>query len=309
MRPGCHRVCACAVGYALANTATCVVDPCYGKTCSGHGSCDPYFDPGACVCDFNYHGADCSEGRGPSPLFPGTRLIAAEWGEVLNGWTNSTVATDEWMMCYSSLTDDATTPAAFHSQCDPYNATVSVMHNAGGEHNGKTNPGNYTFGGFGAGSWSVEACCADPRNDCQSTYCFDQTSSQDFLFGLWMPGRAGGAGPQRYLPTGANTYYQGIDPDYWPNWGGRAGIGGDLIICNNNTTPGGTGGQCSQGGTYAGSPNEICGGEYNWGETQLEVWRPACTTCGGHGACDPSTRVCACAAGYALANPATCVPV
>mgnify|MGYP006879350548 CR=1 FL=1 len=27
---------------------------------------------------------------------------------------------------------------------------------------------------------------------------------------------------------------------------------------------------------------------------------------GWHGACDPSTRVCACNAGYALVNPATC---
>ena len=71
--------------------------------------------------------------------------------------------------------------------------------------------------------------------------------------------------------------------------------------------PGGPGGECLQGGTYATSANEICGGGFNWGATQLEVWRPACTTCGGHGACDASTRVCACDAGYALANPATCV--
>ena len=60
-----------------------------------------------------------------------------------------------------------------------------------------------------------------------------------------------------------------------------------------------------EGGTYDGRPK--CGGYQNWGFTQLEVWRPACTTCGGHGACDASTRVCVCDAGYALANPATCV--
>ena len=71
---------------------------------------------------------------------------------------------------------------------------------------------------------------------------------------------------------------------------------------------GGSDAECYQGQTYAGSTNEICGGLNNWGATQLEVWRPACTTCGGHGTCDASTRVCTCEAGYALANPATCVP-
>ena len=52
------------------------------------------------------------------------------------------------MLCYSSFTDDSTTAAAFHAQCDPYTATVSVPHNAGGENDGKTIVGNYTFGGF-----------------------------------------------------------------------------------------------------------------------------------------------------------------
>ena len=75
-----------------------------------------------------------------------------------------------------------------------------------------------------------------------------------------------------------------------------------------NGPPGYYGG-CNQGHTCAGSHNEICGGQSNWGATQLEVWRPACTSHDGHGACDPSTRVCACDTGYVLANPATCVPL
>jgi len=84
--------------------------------------------------------------------------------------------------------------------------------------------------------------------------------------------------------------------------------GGDDLDMGYDGPLGGIG-YCHQGTTYAGSPNEICGGEMNWGATQLEVWRPACTACGGHGACDAITRVCACEAGYALANPATCVRV
>ena len=50
------------------------------------------------------------------------------------------------------------------------NATASVARNAGNDGTGQyDNAGNYTFGGFGAGSWSKEACCTDPRNDCEST--------------------------------------------------------------------------------------------------------------------------------------------
>ena len=206
-------------------------------------------------------------------------------------------------------------PAAFHSQCDAYSATVSVAHNAGGTYSVYgygTNAGNYTFGGLAAGSWSKEACCADPRNDCRNDYgqdswCADQTASDDFLFGLWMPGRAGGEGPHRYLPTGTDTHYQDVRPEYWPVWGGNGALsmGGQEA----NGPLGGDNAKCQQGNTYAGFCNEICGGQYNWGATQLEVWRPACTSCGGHGVCDRITRVCACAAGYVLSNAATCVPV
>ena len=71
--------------------------------------------------------------------------------------------------------------------------------------------------------------------------------------------------------------------------------------------PGGSSGHCNQGHTYAGSKNEVCGGN-DWDATQLEVWRPACTSCGEHDACNSITRVCVCAEGCVLSNPATCVP-
>ena len=56
----------------------------------------------------------CYFGDGTTVHFPRSLLITPEWAEALIGWTNRTVATDEWMLCYSSFTD-ATTPAAFHS--------------------------------------------------------------------------------------------------------------------------------------------------------------------------------------------------
>ena len=88
----------------------------------------------------------------------------------------------------------------------------------------QTNAGNYTFGGSAAGSWSKQACCADPRNYCStfsggSSFCMDNTASDDFLFGLWRPdqvlrGTARNEGLARFLPTGTGTNYQGVGPDF-----------------------------------------------------------------------------------------------
>ena len=69
-----------------------------------------------------------------------------------------------------------------------------------------------------AGSWSVDACCAVPGNDCGTdptygSYCVDRASSSDWLFGLW-PGP-----PQRFEPTGTNTNYRTVR--FWPKWGER----------------------------------------------------------------------------------------
>ena len=121
-----------------------------------------------------------------------------------------------------------------------------------------------------AGSWSVDACCAVPGNecdvypDCDHSCCYDRTSSSDWLFGLW-PGP-----PQRFEPTGADTDYQDVEADRWPSWGSGAGYG-DLDI-GNSGAPGGSDGGCTQGRTYRGTHGEICGGTYNWGATDVEVW-------------------------------------
>ena len=94
-----------------------------------------------------------------------------------------------------------------------------------------------------AGSWSVDACCAVADNSCycgQDTtfgdYCHDQTSSSDWLFGL------GPGPPQRFEPTGTDTYYQYVGADFWPCWGN----GGNLVI-GDSGAPGGSYGTCQQG--------------------------------------------------------------
>ena len=76
----------------------------------------------------------CEQGQ----HFPGSRLITAEWGDNLNGWMQAKVKGKQWSLCFSSFTDDATTPSTFHKQCDQHNTTLTVARNSL----------NYTFGGY-----------------------------------------------------------------------------------------------------------------------------------------------------------------
>ena len=119
-----------------------------------------------------------------------------------------------------------------------------------------------------AGSWSLDACCAVAGNDCvrnNVNACLDRASSSSWLFGLW-PGP-----PQRFEPTGTYTDYQFVRADMWPQWGG--GSDPDLAIGQTTGAPGEYG-FCGQGYTYRGTRGEICGGDGNWGATDVEVWYP-----------------------------------
>eukprot|EP01043_Picozoa_sp_COSAG02_P058674 COSAG02_NODE_7343_length_3054_cov_1034.035533_4_plen_69_part_00 len=44
----------------------------------------------------------------------------------------------QWSLCFSSFTDDATSPSTFHRLCDQYSTTLTVARNSL----------NYTFGGY-----------------------------------------------------------------------------------------------------------------------------------------------------------------
>mgnify|MGYP006970199820 CR=1 FL=1 len=109
----------------------------------------------------------------------------------------------------------------------------------------------------------MDACCAVHGNDCRRDacggscpYCADRASSSDWLFGLW-PGP-----PQRFEPTGTDTYYQTVGAGWWPQWGR------DLYIGETSGAPGGSGGECNQGHPYRGPAGEICGpGSDHWGPT------------------------------------------
>ena len=114
-----------------------------------------------------------------------------------------------------------------------------------------------------AGSWSFETCCRVFGSDCHLNRedSTDHASSSNWLFGLW-PGP-----PKRFGPTGTDADYQEANADYWPIWGQSGGlsIGG-------TAAPGGSYGACNQGSTYRGASHEICGGNLNWGATDVEVW-------------------------------------
>ena len=47
-----------------------------------------------------------------------------------------------------------------------------------------------------------------------------------------------------------------------------------LCLSKGLGAPAGSGGICWQGATYRGTPGEICGGDNNWGATDVEVWYP-----------------------------------
>ena len=100
----------------------------------------------------------------------------------------------------------------------------------------------------------------------------------DFIFRL-EPGEL-----QRFMPKGGTgdiaTWYQAVGPSQWPHWGvwsapppGKVPTWRGDLSMGYAGPPGGGSGLCEQGETYAGSPNDACGGGI-WGPTAVEVWHP-----------------------------------
>ena len=111
----------------------------------------------------------------------------------------------------------------------------------------------FTIGGFAQATWAG--------------FGYATEAAGDFLFRL-----GPGAGPVAYRPTGDDTNYQLRGPAVWPSWGyGHEGLS-DLYFGINGALGQGVYEQCAQGHTYAGEPNDACGGAGNWGATEMEVW-------------------------------------
>eukprot|EP01046_Picozoa_sp_COSAG06_P030598 COSAG06_NODE_2916_length_6098_cov_10.324721_4_plen_430_part_00 len=279
--------------------------------CSGHGVCTT---DRICHCESGWGGASCGiKDLTPSPYFPGSRLITVDWGKQLNEWRSLEVpgtADQRWVLCYSSFTNDSSTPAVFHQLCDRHTNTLSVAHAEGT---------NYTFGGFvrcalllvsisglavtavaavvvvclqAVGSWNHNFCCSMVSNDCPAgtDYCIDSSwdSRLDFIF------RLSPDAVERFEPKPGGHEYQLVAGSRWPQWGG------DLAMGDDNAALGASGycgcappNDCQ---TYGGTRNQICGGDQGtWGETHLEVWRLAgrcCSTCCGNSFCEQGGHFC-----------------
>ena len=155
---------------------------------------------------------------------------------------------------------------------------------------GPTNPGNFTFGGYADATWSGD-------QELKGT-------PASFIFGLG-PGE-----PEHFGQPG-----QWAGPAFFPAWGGATSIpglpnadglwvGGTSMFDptgEHGTGPPGFDGFCD--------PSSLCGGGGNWGETELEVWRPLCAAdahCGAHQTCDPKDGSCVCAVGWSGVGCGTC---
>ena len=63
------------------------------------------------------------------------------------------------------------------------------------------------------------------------------------------------------------TGHATLVPRLWPQWGGQP----DLLFGDQGAL-GQHSAHCNQGTTYAGETNDACGGDGNWGATEMEVW-------------------------------------
>ena len=64
----------------------------------------------------------------PSSYFTGSQILSVEQGSALNTLAGFG-AKCNWTMCYSSFTNDSSTPDVYHKQCDQYNKTLHVVVN------------------------------------------------------------------------------------------------------------------------------------------------------------------------------------
>jgi hypothetical protein len=240
-----------------------------------------------------------------SPVFAVASYITAE----MDAWLQAqpAIGSEGWTVCFNSATDDTASPSIFHSRCDQFSESVSSAHNSLG----------YTFGGY------VRELLSFPI----SVHCFQQNSRASISFwhffgepfgshavahpclalrscvlqadasgGVVGGGTAAcfifklggdGAGSERFDPSDARLGgYQYAGSSRFPTWG-------DLYMGSGAL---GASAQCSQY-TYTAATNQVCGGDNNWGATDLVVLArtaeqptPCCSTrcrpCGSGTACD-----------------------
>ena len=147
-----------------------------------------------------------------------------------------------------------------------------------GEPCGTVNLGGDTFGGFADASWHTSSP-SRPYVGTKDCFLYKLGPKQERF------------GPTAKAKTDTAKKYMYANPKHWPTFGssGDLGFGRPSLgqVYNSSThSCGGVnsyknescGGGCSGGtvaSTYSASPNQVCGGFKNWGETEMEVWRLA----------------------------------
>jgi hypothetical protein len=136
------------------------------------------------------------------------------------------------------------------------------------------------FGGYAEHSWSVETCCQ--LNDCTGSGaddCADSTATSNFIFRLG-PGGCAKYDPvftaEEWIGQGHSaaafqyTYQNAAGDMYWPTWG----VDGGLCFGSYHSLGSTDDNQriCRQSVFFGTQEGEVCGGNNDWGETQLEVW-------------------------------------
>jgi hypothetical protein len=196
--------------------------------------------------------------------------------------------------CYSSATDDTSSAAGFHQQCDHYDRTLVLVRNL-------VNGTRRLFGGFAGTSWDPLTTCGKPGNDRRERadtpqlFCIDISSElTSFIFSL-SPGD-----PVRFnhcypcaVPGVGNTHdtlsIGGDALHAWPSFMHDLDLGkgqlGEFGRCDQGPSYScdGSEGELQQSGpvpacehqscVQSSCYNKICGGDRGtWQETELEVW-------------------------------------
>ena len=165
----------------------------------------------------------------------GSQILNAQMQSQMDTWLSEEgISATRWELCYSSLRGDSTGAAsAFHSMCDSHPRTISIARQGG-----------YIFGGY------IQRTRNEKQNGCGD-------SAPNWLFRM---------APDMTKYPHLTNYWSRCANSYWPTWGG-----GYCLTMGNGGALGHTA-YCSAHFSCPGVPEDFCGGDQNWGGTQLEVF-------------------------------------
>ena len=118
--------CTCVAGWGGDNCQD-DIDECASTPCQNGAVCDDgaVIDSYVCSCANGWEGDNCQDTLAPPETFPGSQILSPTQQVTVSSWAPQG-PTQQCTLCFSSFTDDASTPSVFHSQCDEYDVTMVV---------------------------------------------------------------------------------------------------------------------------------------------------------------------------------------